>query len=122
MRISDWSSDVCSSDLEAPLVLLSEHEGIALEVAGSGNLSVDTASGEPGHIVIDSDGQGCDGSKKVVLRLAGKGAISADEIAMWALAGPQDRKSKRLNSSYSCVSCIPSSVDIKHTTSNITTN
>src|SRR3546814_3447146 len=74
--------------IDAPLVLLSEHECIALEVAGSGNLSVDTATGEPGYIVIDSDGQGCDGSKKVVIRLVGNGAISADAIAMGALAGP----------------------------------
>src|SRR3546814_13985141 len=40
MRISDWSSDVCSSDLEKPIFLPSETDPVPFQIFRIGNLAV----------------------------------------------------------------------------------
>ena len=70
----------------APLVMLSQHGCRVLIVSGTAALTVATAGGEEGYIAIDSDGQACTNPNKVVLDVNGQGAISADQIYMWALA------------------------------------
>src|SRR3546814_6184472 len=52
MRISDWSSDVCSSDLHVPLSLEAQLEARALMMASNNILS--PANGEP--IIVPSQG------------------------------------------------------------------
>lgn len=73
-------------DADAPLVLLAEHDCTVLTVSGTSALTVNTASGDPGYIAIDSDGQQCQNPSKVVLDVNGQGSITAGEIALWALA------------------------------------
>ncbi|MGV3759272.1 MAG: hypothetical protein ACO1PW_06965 [Actinomycetota bacterium] len=69
----------------APLVLLAEESCGALTLAGSSNLTVETAEGEPGYIAIDSDGSSCTNKNDVVLEVDGGGTVSAAEISMWAV-------------------------------------
>lgn len=73
-------------DIQAPLVLLAEQACGVLKVNGNANLTVNTAGGDPGHIVIDSDGSECANPNKVVLDVNGQGTVTAGQIAMWALA------------------------------------
>jgi hypothetical protein len=73
-------------EVSAPLVVLSEHECEVLKVRGTSGLIVETADGAPGYIAIDSDGSACNNPLKVVLDVDGNGSITADEVAMWALA------------------------------------
>ena len=75
-----------AGDVQAPLVLLSEHACSVLTVSGSSALTVGTASGEPGYIAIDTDGSECSNPNKVVFDLNGQGTVTAGQIAMWALA------------------------------------
>src|SRR3546814_17026235 len=75
MRISDWSSDVCSSDLDAANPLSAPE--ILLAVDGSGSeLSIedgaaiiatgDTTGGETGDFRIDGSGAGMTGEGALV--------------------------------------------------------
>lgn len=73
-------------DVTAPLVLLSEHGCGVLKVNGTSSLAVHTAGGQPGYIAIDSDGKDCANPNKVILDVNGNGSVTADQIAMWALA------------------------------------
>lgn len=73
-------------DIQAPLVLLAEHACGVLTVNGNAALTVNTAGGDPGHIIVDSDGSECANPNKVVLDVNGEGTVTAGEIAMWALA------------------------------------
>src|SRR3546814_2160449 len=107
MRISDWSSDVCSSDLV-------EHIGINSQQ--SGTLGI-LAQVRAGNLTL----------RQVVERLAtprgafvGSPETVADRLQQWFEAGaadglmlfeplPGDRKSTRLNSRHSCASRMPAS-------------
>lgn len=73
-------------DVQAPLVLLAERACGVLTVNGNAALTVNTASGAPGYIAIDSDGKDCTNPNKVVLDVDGNGKVTAGQIAMWALA------------------------------------
>src|SRR3546814_2138302 len=102
MRISDWSSDVCSSDLTVSVVLdrtpfYAEAGG---QVGDTGRITTDTGSGEvlnttyalPGlhlHQVRLADGE----------IKAGQEAVAAIDVARRS-AIRRDRKSTRLNSSH----------------------
>lgn len=71
---------------QAPLVLLDPHACGVLLVNGNAALTVNTQSGAPGYIDIDSDGAACANPNKVVLDVNGQGTVTAGQIAMWALA------------------------------------
>ncbi len=73
-------------DAQAPLVLVDEHACGVLTVNGNASLTVNTQSGQPGYIDIDSDGSACSNPNKVVLDVNGQGSVTAGQIAMWALA------------------------------------
>jgi hypothetical protein len=73
-------------DATAPLILLSEHGCGVLRITGTGAVSVDTATGEPGYIAIDSDGSECSNPNRVILDVNGQGTVAADQVYMWALA------------------------------------
>ena len=73
-------------DVDAPLVLLADHECGVLTVNGTSSLAVSTATGAPGYIAIDSDGSECQNPSKVILDVNGQGTITADEVTMYALA------------------------------------
>src|SRR3546814_8792886 len=108
MRISDWSSDVCSSDLVPQEAVLAQHEAVAClalrqlqeavgvdavqERGGVGTLHVDLAEGRD---VGDADRGAhlaCLTHIGLLHRLAGP-PVDARTL-------PEDRKSTSLNSSH----------------------
>src|SRR3546814_4841178 len=121
MRISDWSSDVCSSDLwtaseSAPAFRLKLAPvrlnvpprtcqcATAITEAPAAAIVVGDHRVEPIHVVI---------AVVVDSRLR---TIHAD---VFGQAIPKDRKSTRLNSSHSCATRMPSSACKKKQTTNI---
>src|SRR3546814_11185003 len=50
MRISDWSSDVCSSDLGDVAVASQEDNRLGITVSGESTLQVETARSRRAHI------------------------------------------------------------------------
>src|SRR3546814_14056026 len=58
MRISDWSSDVCSSDLQNRrdfgLGEIHAREYPALHIVGKGNLKPETVPEQPGRLIVDA--------------------------------------------------------------------
>src|SRR3546814_6870093 len=130
MRISDWSSDVCSSDLVVDVALLDEVRGVAHRAGGvveqrllllrghqpeqvTGLLEVVVvvvAVVPPVRVAADLQ------RRLAVLRLflplveaVGFVVRQAAVVAVGAALAVADRKSTRLNSSHSCASLIPSS-------------
>src|SRR3546814_6881299 len=97
MRISDWSSDVCSSDL----VDAAEHV-LHLE-AGAGQVGnlVQRLLQALGLLQRFDAGLGLGGGER--------GADGAARELQPGQARTRDRKSTRLNSSHSCASRMPSS-------------
>src|SRR3546814_9425140 len=99
MRISDWSSDVCSSDLQFPPAAIDAfHAGVRHDGAGpdAGGLCPCHCSGIPLLFLW--------GCKPVVAR-AGRGMrMKMPKLGMLILAGcvalTTDRKSTRLSSSH----------------------
>src|SRR3546814_8127020 len=100
MRISDWSSDVCSSDLLAdagadhdrrePLAVAESKRGWSSTAA---NASDDEKGGDQrGRQRFNVPFDDCRGERRVAGR--GSGTVKP------AQAGPRDRKSTRLNSSH----------------------
>src|SRR3546814_5628627 len=104
MRISDWSSDVCSSDLvervQRGLGVLEYHADVAAtdaakllvrQVVDAAAVEADLAAGNAAGGVQESD------HSRAGQRLAGAGlADHAQHLALADLKG--DRKSTRLNS------------------------
>src|SRR3546814_6120576 len=106
MRISDWSSDVCSSDLFKGHGIIVLHKctavrhALSAERMGVDIISIDgfECAGHPGEDDIPG----------LVLIPA-----AADKLKVPMLASG-DRKSTRLYSSHSCASCMPTSACKKH--------
>jgi hypothetical protein len=71
--------------VDAPLVVLDPHACEVLTVSGSSHLYVQTASGDPGYIAVDSDGTSCPSGNKVIVDTSGTAQITAGAISMWAL-------------------------------------
>src|SRR3546814_1402656 len=103
MRISDWSSDVCSSDLA--LGRITERDGLASVVgyAGSGKsamLGVAREAWEGAGYTV----RGAALSGIAAENLEGGSGIQSRTIASlehaWGQGREQDRKSTRLNSSH----------------------
>src|SRR3546814_7023445 len=93
MRISDWSSDVCSSDLGARIEKSKIHAAPDADL-GNGDLNrrFTTVSASAG-----ASGQILDGWRIGANVTRSARAPSAEELFA---NGPQDRKSTRLNSSH----------------------
>src|SRR3546814_7012893 len=109
MRISDWSSDVCSSDLPAQL----GNVGIGGHEADTGNRCAD-------H--LDDPAVRPDALQAVRFHAAGQAHAQDDhlldvagtvfamlDIPAHELGKRRDRKGTRLNSSHYCATRIPSS-------------
>src|SRR3546814_9573641 len=108
MRISDWSSDVCSSDLLGP----DDAAILEYDPAGAGYAAVQLtewlyrsrdyhriqSSLTAAQSAIDRDGR-----IRLVIARRDPGVWN------WLDTGGQDRKSTRLNSSHYCASRMPSS-------------
>src|SRR3546814_9105812 len=105
MRISDWSSDVCSSDLAEALVVAGGEDGAAL---GHGLVEV----GEGEEVVVGRPLSVVERSEALVVVLVRPGGHVAEPLGLvvggrlvapagrrGGEAGP-DRKSTRLNSSH----------------------
>src|SRR3546814_10919297 len=129
MRISDWSSDVCSSDLNCHIVRLgfsgqSVVEAFFLANAGNGPAFV-IVGGIHGGFVRQGEQFVGDRVPRLMrvatLKVGTAGAPDQQHVArenrLWRtgrqyeterFAGMADRKSTRLNSSHSCATRMPS--------------
>src|SRR3546814_9720582 len=87
MRISDWSSDVCSSDLVPGHLHIRAQYGHQLYVPGKLQAGGQSLDGFGGHFLL-VEIQGVGGRRR--RKLAG----------VLAICCPRDRKSTRLNSSH----------------------
>src|SRR3546814_8529101 len=112
MRISDWSSDVCSSDLAAGAVVAQGAQHVELAIAQGVVLR------RLVRIVLGLEQRGLRGAagggpaEPVVARAQNKRAIAAPLRTRFAGDGAgergQDRKSTRLNSRTYCAHRMPS--------------
>src|SRR3546814_10418988 len=120
MRISDWSSDVCSSDLIAdgkasqalydriaelggkPLMWKTGHSLIKSKMK---EIHAPLAGEMSGHIFFAQDYYGYDDALYAAVRLL----RAVRELGGSLTALKADRKSTRLNSSHKCTSRMPSS-------------
>src|SRR3546814_7682223 len=119
MRISDWSSDVCSSDLETPVrcrirLVSPADRGRPVTIAQA----LDRTSKAQGF--FSNTGQTFMGLTQLMLKGVNK-LPAVDQALMDAMGGdpnyayfwsafavePGDRKSTRLNSSHKCASRMP---------------
>src|SRR3546814_7537044 len=106
MRISDWSSDVCSSDLDRDLLAVRRGERVELQrvlahgelflVGGAGDRSIDVGKGAAAGLLPGPD-LGWD-----IFDAVAHDAFSGDSLTPQAgkFDGTRDRKSTRLNSSH----------------------
>src|SRR3546814_3085436 len=102
MRISDWSSDVCSSDLEGGHgERAGRHRAAWVAEADGGGMSeegVDQRARQ--EAVEDSESKRCAGIGRLQQALQRAGRELAAETQRGAVEAPEDRKSTRLNSSH----------------------
>src|SRR3546814_6341008 len=109
MRISDWSSDVCSSDLPHQRAA-----AVTQDVAGQAAGALDVEQDHRARVAFEHVGgeQHQQAVGEDVLAVAGDHAeavaIAVEGDAQVGLEA-RDRKSTRLNSSHSCASRLPSS-------------
>src|SRR3546814_2077264 len=97
MRISDWSSDVCSSDL---LEHASLDGGARADLVDAQNLVADHPKADLHHRELAGPG---DLEQRQMLRLGsfgGNAEFAATQLRIPFLAQLLDRKSTRLNSSH----------------------
>src|SRR3546814_9286862 len=122
MRISDWSSDVCSSDLARFAIARDEHEAAAIELLAEGaaefvigqiTAARNTVAALEQQPVIVAPHDHVDHARNRVRAVDRRGAVLEHFHALHRLererieidgaarrVGEQDRKSTRLNSSH----------------------
>src|SRR3546814_4254262 len=124
MRISDWSSDVCSSDLGTGLAVTTEQcllnpnrnpdlDRRKIETLLAGSLGYNSILWLGDGLLNDHT----DGHVDNLARFVGESLLAIPvpsgeddpNAAIYADAKSRDRKSTRLNSSHSCASRMPSS-------------
>src|SRR3546814_4321664 len=104
MRISDWSSDVCSSDLREIGALVGQHQ-FRLELPAVGQHHLDLAGALDDVLVGDDEALPRDDDAGAERRLLALAALAiaeavAEEAAEEGIVEQRDRKSTRLNSSH----------------------
>src|SRR3546814_7745930 len=113
MRISDWSSDVCSSDLHEPrgpgVVRVRRHR--KAEGRGAGVVNLDeippaVVGAEDAAVMLAPHRLRRGGAGREAVRVLDRGVVDA---VGRHVGGGEDRKSTRLNSSTQCGSRMPSS-------------
>src|SRR3546814_4089171 len=103
MRISDWSSDVCSSDLESgvdPRLLTATDDDRRTGIRQSlGNGQADTAcgAGDDRHLAGEIDDHVGDPLKR---RMKSEAPALMEALRRLSRSWGRDRKSTRLNSSH----------------------
>src|SRR3546814_9356080 len=114
MRISDWSSDVCSSDLVRRVAKRSQLRAERDAAAQHGELEVGDAGGQLAQLLADLVGQFAGGAQHQRLGADGLGvdrlqhtqaecgglAAAGGCLRDYVAAFKEDRKSTRLNSSH----------------------
>src|SRR3546814_6788960 len=103
MRISDWSSDVCSSDLAGHVDAPPEQRGdeAALARLLLHRLHVGADAGIALEVGVDVGARLALGDGEVLRQTEGRDAIDDAEVDGFRLAADhRDRKSTRLNSSH----------------------
>src|SRR3546814_1577337 len=99
MRISDWSSDVCSSDLDKSPPCLRARPCLTAERRGNlGKVAAETRSGKRGgmaRIVMKFGGTSMAGTERIrtVAKLVAREVANGNEVAVVvsAMAGETDR-------------------------------
>src|SRR3546814_9936657 len=108
MRISDWSSDVCSSDLVDRqvenvgdrLVLEGDLQGLAVVALALADVALHVDVGQEVHLDLD-DAVALAGLAAPALHVEREAArLVAARIGLRQAGEPVDRKSTRLNSSH----------------------
>src|SRR3546814_8054441 len=106
MRISDWSSDVCSSDLQALSGVAGKvrHQGAAARYAGAPTLDeaqlAALIEGAERALVLVLDGIQDPHNFGACLRSAAAAGVTVVVVPRDRAVGITDRKSTRLNSSH----------------------
>src|SRR3546814_3737913 len=97
MRISDWSSDVCSSDLESPN-LAARLQGLA----APDSVVIDATTHSLAGSAFDCEDLGAQTMKGVMRPVAAWRVLRPRDLdrRAEAMQGDEDRKSTRLNSSH----------------------
>src|SRR3546814_9799766 len=119
MRISDWSSDVCSSDLGRGIVILADRHGADARDVDEGQAALFRPGIElllnflavalRSRVLGDLHAGVAQAEDHVARRDPAVAAEEADQILPGIATEPAaDRKSTRLNSSHSCASRMPS--------------
>jgi hypothetical protein len=72
--------------VDAPLVLLNQHDCNVMTIAGNSTINAQTTTGQTAYIAIDSDGSACPAGNKVIVDATGNAEMTAGGIAMWALS------------------------------------
>src|SRR3546814_7036635 len=115
MRISDWSSDVCSSDLidadKLTAAIGSDGKSIPLEAAYEHSLQYAPSIADNTRASLSNGLAALAHSEYGQLVLASLPGLSSDSARKIGEAYEtlgEDRKSTRLNSSHSCASRMPS--------------
>src|SRR3546814_3937258 len=110
MRISDWSSDVCSSDLARPKIDLTPIEAQCLAEARTA-AHTEAVRGAKVICALPLEGKILLGGHPDDAGLRDRRQFEVRMVAPLAPGGvmQDDRKSTRLNSSHSCASRMPSS-------------
>src|SRR3546814_2018927 len=111
MRISDWSSDVCSSDLRLCLAATSQLSPIIYRMSCSRYVSLIIVPALPSIKVDAILDEWCATGRPKLSHFGYNGAICVPSYCqlMTKLRSEEDRKSTRLNSSHYCASRMPSS-------------
>src|SRR3546814_9098677 len=109
MRISDWSSDVCSSDLTDPIPQLTRANDLTIVRHHPGGL-VQLSCQFNGMDMMESIFHTADARRvAVALETTSEAATELSNLFEQDGFGFGDRKSTRLNSSHSCAPRMPPS-------------
>src|SRR3546814_3035769 len=106
MRISDWSSDVCSSDLGDAVFELPHAHDVLLVVGAGG----DDLRGRPAEHLLDGGGNGPHhrrfrvGHDRLEGQHLAQGIVEALAILLQTVEQIEDRKSTRMTSRQYCAS------------------
>src|SRR3546814_3282671 len=111
MRISDWSSDVCSSDLAGRVLAASDAKTVGVELDGGTKAELVRSESKGQAVLVTHDMPAAPAGKVYQVWLQSDegemipaGLMSGGSDAEVLL---EDRKSTRLNSSHYCASRMP---------------
>src|SRR3546814_7801024 len=106
MRISDWSSDVCSSDLQNGRSADGGFDELLVQGKDLAQRRIRARLGRQAHDVLEERAKVLVLEQGLGLR---EGGVARERRVEGGLVGLVDRKSTSLNSSHQCAARMPSS-------------